>query len=79
MKDKYTHGKGGFASKKVEIKLGGENLINEGVKTLLSLTKKIDTERMREPSFRMILTAVGEFAYQRADGIWVVPVAALKN
>lgn len=63
----------------VEIKLGGENLINEGVKTLLSLTKKIDTERMREPSFRMILTAVGEFAYQRADGIWVVPVAALKN
>lgn len=63
----------------VEIKLGGENLINEGVKTLLSLTKKIDTERMREPSFRMILTAVGEFAYQRADGIWVVPIAALKN
>lgn len=63
----------------VEIKLGGENLINEGVKTLLNLTKKIDTKRMPEPSFRMILTAAGEFAYQRADEIWVVPIAALKN
>lgn len=64
----------------VEIKLGGENLINEGIKTLQNLTKKIDTQRMSEPSFRMILTAVGTFAYQRPDdGIWVVPIAALKN
>ncbi|MCQ2265073.1 MAG: AAA family ATPase, partial [Bacteroidales bacterium] len=64
----------------VEIKLGGENLSNEGIETLQNLTRKIDTQRMPEPSFRMILTAVGTFAYQRPDdGIWVVPIAALKN
>lgn len=63
----------------VEIKLGGETLINEGVKTLNCLAQKIDTVKMREPSFKMILTAVGEFAYCRKDGIWIVPIAALKN
>lgn len=63
----------------IEIKLGGENLINEGVDSLKSLTNKIDTTKMKVPSFRMILTAVGKFAYRREDGIYVVPIGCLKD
>lgn len=63
----------------IEIKLGGESLINEGVKTLSSLADQIDTVRMKEPAFKMILTATGEYAYRRPeDGIYVVPVGCLK-
>jgi predicted AAA+ superfamily ATPase len=63
----------------VEIKLGGENLINEGVKALTQLNGMIDTSRMKAPAFRMILTAVGKFAYRREDGIYVVPIGCLKD
>ena len=62
----------------VEVKLGGEYLIKEGAKNLLLLEKKIDTDRMYAPSFKMILTAVGQYAYQREDGIYVVPIGCLK-
>jgi predicted AAA+ superfamily ATPase len=62
----------------VEVKLGGESLINEGVKTLCSLADKIDTTRMPEPSFKMVLTAIGQYAYRRTDGVFVVPVGCLK-
>lgn len=63
----------------IEIKLGGSTLIEEGAKTLTSLTELIDTTRMKSPSFRMILTGVGDFAYRRPDGIYVVPVGALRE
>ncbi len=63
----------------VEIKLGGDDLINEGVKTLKSLSCKIDTERMKHPSFLMVLTAVGSYAYRREDGVYVVPIGCLKD
>lgn len=63
----------------VEIKLGGERLIEEGSKTLTELTQKIDTTKMKEPAFRMILTGVGDYAYQRTDGIIVVPIGCLKD
>ena len=63
----------------VEIKLGGDKLIGEGIENLNKLTGKIDTTRMKAPAFRMILTAVGERAYKRTDGILVVPVGCLKN
>lgn len=63
----------------IEIKLGGEKLINEGVKALKELTEKIDTTKMKSPSFRMIVTAVGKFAYCREDGIYVVPIGCLKD
>ena len=53
----------------IEIKLGGEHLISEGIKTLKSLSQKIDTTKMKEPSFLMVLTAVGDYAYKREDGI----------
>ena len=62
----------------IEIKLGGENLINEGAKTLAKLSANLDTSRMETPSFCMILTAVGNYAYKRDDGILVVPVTCLK-
>lgn len=63
----------------VEIKLGGETLIEEGAKSLKKLASKIDTDRMKEPSFMMVLTAVGKYAFKRDDGIWIVPVGCLKD
>ncbi len=63
----------------VEIKLGGDNLIEEGAKTLKSLAGKIDTTKMKSPSFLMVLTAVGPYAYRRQDGVYVVPITCLKD
>ena len=51
----------------------------EGAKTLKELAKKIDTTRMREPSFLMVLTGLGSYAYQRKDGVLVVPIGCLKD
>ncbi len=63
----------------VEIKLGGEKLIEEGATSLKALTSKIDTEKMKTPSFLMVLTGTGDYAYRRQDGVLVVPVGCLKN
>ncbi len=63
----------------VEIKLGGSKLEEEGASTLKELAKKIDTTRMKEPSFLMVLTGLGSYAYQRKDGVMVVPIGCLKN
>ncbi len=64
----------------IEVKLGGDKLIQEGVATLTSLSEKIDTTKMKEPSFKMVLTGVGQYAYQRPqDGVYVVPVGCLKD
>ncbi|MBQ1652787.1 MAG: AAA family ATPase, partial [Bacteroidales bacterium] len=63
----------------IEIKLGGDNLIEEGATTLKKLASKIDTDRMREPSFLMVLIGVGNYAYRREDGVIVVPLGCLKN
>lgn len=63
----------------IEIKLGGDHLIEYGASTLLTLASKIDTTRMKSPSFLMILTASSSFAYRRKDGIYVVPIACLKD
>lgn len=63
----------------VEIKLGGETLIDEGARTLNSLASKIDTSKMKAPSFLMVLTGVGDYAYQRKDGVLVVPISCLKD
>ncbi len=63
----------------IEIKLGGESLINDGAKSLNTLESQIDTSRMKPASFKMILTAVGEYAYRRSeDNIYVVPIGCLK-
>ena len=63
----------------IEIKLGGNTLIEEGAANLISLAGKIDTNKMNSPSFMMILTAVGQYAYQRTDGVLVVPISRLKE
>ena len=63
----------------VEIKLGGSKLEEEGAKILKELAGKIDTVRMKEPSFLMVLTGLGSYAYQRKDGVMVVPIGCLKN
>ena len=51
----------------VEIKLGGDKLIEEGVKTLNALEAGIDTDKMKAPSFKMVLTGIGDYAYRRPD------------
>ena len=63
----------------IEIKLGGDKLIGQGAATLLTLAEKIDTTKMKSPSFLMVLTATGDYAYRREDGVLVVPIGSLKN
>ena len=63
----------------VEIKIGGDNLINEGAESLKKLQRKIDTTKMKKPSFLMVLIGIGEIAYRRDDGVYVVPIGCLKD
>ena len=62
----------------IEIKLGGEDLIEEAAKTLRSLAQIIDMDKMKEPSFRMVVTATGDLAYRREDGVIVCPIGCLR-
>jgi predicted AAA+ superfamily ATPase len=62
----------------IEIKLGGDSLIEEGAKNLKDLASKIDINKMKEPSFMLVLCAKAPFAYRRKDGVYVVPVTCLK-
>lgn len=61
----------------VEIKLGGDKLIEEGARNLLSLNGKLDTVQMKSPNFMMVLVGVGKFPYRRPDGVYVVPIGCL--
>lgn len=63
----------------IEFKLGGNKLIEEGAVNLKTLNSKLDTEKMKNPSFLMILVGTGDFAYRRDDGIYVVPVGCLRD
>lgn len=63
----------------IEIKLGGDMLIEKGIENLLKLKNKIDTDKTNNPSFMMILTATGKYAYKREDDIYIVPIGCLKN
>jgi len=62
----------------IEIKIGGAENIEKGALTLKDLAAKIDTEKMKAPSFLMVLTGVGQYAYRRPDGVLVVPIGCLK-
>ena len=62
----------------VEIKLGGDKLIEEGAETLRTLYDLIDTNSMKKPSFMMVLCAQAPFAYKRNDGVYVVPITSLR-
>ncbi len=63
----------------IEIKIGGESLINDGAQTLIKLRNKIDPTKMKNPSFLMVLVGIGEIAYRREDGVYVVPIGCLKD
>lgn len=63
----------------IEIKLGGDKLIEEGAENLKTFSNKIDTNKMKAPSFLMVLTGTGKYAYRREDGVYVVPIGCLKN
>lgn len=63
----------------IEIKLGGDKLIEEGAQSLKKMESKIDTDKMKEPSFLMVLTGVGGYAYRRKDGVCVVPIGCLRH
>ena len=61
----------------VEVKLSNPERIEEGALHLLKLKSIIDTDKMKAPKFLMVITAT-EYAYQRKDGVWVVPLGCLK-
>lgn len=63
----------------IEIKLGGAENIEEGAKNLKKLSSIIDTKKMNEPSFLMVLTGIGDYAYTRKDGVLVVPLGSLRE
>ena len=63
----------------IEIKLGGDDLINEGANNLIKLSEKIDTNKMHKPAFMMVLCGIAPFAYKREDGVFVVPISCLKD
>lgn len=62
----------------IEIKLGGEDDIEKGASVMKELAGKIDTTRMKNPSFMMVLVGLGRYAYRREDGVYVVPIGCLK-
>ena len=61
----------------IEVKLGNKQ-IEQAAENLLKLKARIDTDKMRQPSFLMILTG-GQYAFRRKDGVFVVPIGCLKN
>lgn len=64
----------------IEIKIGGSELINDGARNLKVLSEKIDSTKMKRPSFLMVLTGIGDYAYKRPeDGVLVVPIGCLKD
>ena len=63
----------------IEIKLGGDAAIEHGAETLKKLRDKIDTDKMKAPAFLMVLTGTSQYAFQRKDGVYVVPIGCLRN
>ena len=61
------------------MQLGGDKLIEEGAKSVKSMEDKIDTDKMNAPSFLMVLTGTGDYAYRRQDGVYVIPIGCLKD
>ena len=63
----------------LEVKLGGEERINEGAASMIELASNIDTNKMSLPSFMVVIVGVGKYAYQRKDGVYVIPIGCLKD
>lgn len=63
----------------IEIKLGGDDAINEAVETLTKFESSLDTTKMKSPAFKMVIVGNGDIAYRRKDGILIVPISCLKD
>lgn len=63
----------------IEVKLGGKDLIDEGAANMIKLSESIDTEKMPAPSFMAVIIGVGQYAYRREDGVYVIPIGCLKD
>lgn len=63
----------------LEVKLGGEDNINKGAASMIELSNNIDTDKMPLPSFMAVIVGVGKFAYQRKDGVFIIPIGCLKD
>ncbi|WP_288317675.1 ATP-binding protein [Xylanibacter caecicola] len=63
----------------LEVKLGGTERIEEGAANLIALANKIDTDKMPVPSFMAVIIGVGQYAYKRKDGVYVIPIGCLKD
>jgi predicted AAA+ superfamily ATPase len=63
----------------LEVKLGGEKLINDAAANMIELAGNIDTDIMPAPSFMAVIIGVGKYAYQRKDGVYVIPIGCLKD
>ena len=61
----------------IEVKMGDQEDIDDAAKKLLLLSKDIKEEKSK-PAFLMIITK-DRFAYRREDGVYVVPLACLRN
>jgi len=61
----------------VEIKLGGETLIADGIDALVRLDALIKGKGLPPPVFKMVLTATGKHAYSERDTV-ICPIGALK-
>lgn len=63
----------------LEVKLGGEERINDGAASMIELANTIDTDKMPLPAFMAVIVGVGQYAYQRKDGVYVIPIGCLKD
>ena len=61
----------------IEVKTGSKEIEDAAV-NLITLSQTVDTSKIGEPSFLMVLTA-GQYAYRRDDGVYVIPIGCLKN
>ncbi len=63
----------------IEIKLGGEKLIEKGVESINKLEKKLIKEGLNSPIFKAVIAGVGPYAYRRKDSVIVIPISCLKD
>ena len=63
----------------IEVRLGGEKLINDAAASMTELAGNIDTGKMPAPSFMAVIVAAGKYAYRRQDGVFVIPIGCLKD
>jgi predicted AAA+ superfamily ATPase len=61
----------------IEVKMGAKEIEN-AAENLKTLREKVNIDKMREPSFLMVLTAT-ELAYRRADGVYITPIGCLRH